>query len=78
MSVAVPFRAIDRNRRVAAGVLAGGIAYRLFLWLLPFGLVGLALLVKYPWIRADFGRFGHQSGSCAQTAHAAAAVESLI
>jgi uncharacterized BrkB/YihY/UPF0761 family membrane protein len=38
-SVAVPFRAAERNRRVAASVLAGGAAYRLFLWLLPFGLV---------------------------------------
>jgi uncharacterized BrkB/YihY/UPF0761 family membrane protein len=38
-SVAVPFRAVERNRRVAASVLAGGAAYRLFLWLLPFGLV---------------------------------------
>ena len=39
MSLAVPFRAAERNRRVAASVLAGGIAYRLFLWLLPFGLI---------------------------------------
>ena len=39
MSVAVPFRAAERNRRVASSVLAGGIAYRLFLWLLPFGLI---------------------------------------
>ena len=39
VSVAVPFRAFDRNRGVAASVLAGGVAYRLFLWLLPFGLV---------------------------------------
>jgi uncharacterized BrkB/YihY/UPF0761 family membrane protein len=39
VSVAVPFRAYERNRNVAAGVLAGGMAYRLFLWLLPFGLV---------------------------------------
>ena len=39
VSLAVPFRAIERNRRVAASVLAGGIAYRLFLWLLPFGLI---------------------------------------
>jgi uncharacterized BrkB/YihY/UPF0761 family membrane protein len=39
VSIAVPFRALDHNRRVAASVLAGGIAYRLFLWLLPFGLV---------------------------------------
>ncbi len=39
VSVAVPFRAFDRNRGVAASVLAGGVAYRLFLWLLPFALV---------------------------------------
>jgi uncharacterized BrkB/YihY/UPF0761 family membrane protein len=38
-SVAVPFRAAERNRSVAASVLAGGVAYRLFLWLLPFGLI---------------------------------------
>jgi uncharacterized BrkB/YihY/UPF0761 family membrane protein len=38
-SIAVPFRAIERNRSVAASVLAGGVAYRLFLWLLPFGLI---------------------------------------
>jgi hypothetical protein len=38
-SVAVPFRAMERNTGVAANVLAGGMAYRLFLWLLPFGLV---------------------------------------
>lgn len=39
VSVAVPFRAAERNRRVASSVLAGGFAYRLFLWLLPFGLI---------------------------------------
>ncbi len=39
VSLAVPFRAVERNRRVAASVLAGGIAYRLFLWLLPLGLI---------------------------------------
>ena len=39
VSLAVPFRAAERNRRVAASVLAGGIAYRLFVWLLPFGLI---------------------------------------
>ena len=38
-AVAVPFRAAERNRRVASSVLAGGIAYRIFLWLLPFGLI---------------------------------------
>jgi uncharacterized BrkB/YihY/UPF0761 family membrane protein len=39
VSLAVPLRAAERNRRVAASVLAGGLAYRLFLWLLPFGLI---------------------------------------
>jgi uncharacterized BrkB/YihY/UPF0761 family membrane protein len=39
VSIAVPLRAVERNRRVAASVLAGGIAYRFFLWLLPFGFV---------------------------------------
>ena len=39
VSIAVPFRAAERNRSIAASVLAGGLAYRLFLWLLPFGLV---------------------------------------
>ena len=39
VSIAVPFRAAERNRRVAASVLAGGLAYRIFLWLLPFGLI---------------------------------------
>jgi uncharacterized BrkB/YihY/UPF0761 family membrane protein len=39
VSIAVPFRAIERNRRVAASVLAGGFAYRLFVWLLPFALI---------------------------------------
>jgi uncharacterized BrkB/YihY/UPF0761 family membrane protein len=39
VALAVPLRAVERNRRVAASVLAGGLAYRLFLWLLPFGLI---------------------------------------
>jgi uncharacterized BrkB/YihY/UPF0761 family membrane protein len=39
VALAVPLRAAEKNRRVAASVLAGGIAYRLFLWLLPFGLI---------------------------------------
>jgi uncharacterized BrkB/YihY/UPF0761 family membrane protein len=47
VSIAVSFRAVERNQRVAATVLAGGLAYRLFLWLLPFGLIvggGLGLM----------------------------------
>ena len=39
VALAVPLRAAERNRRVAATVLAGGFAYRIFLWLLPFGLI---------------------------------------
>ena len=39
VAIAVPLRAVERNRRVAATVLAGGFAYRIFLWLLPFGLI---------------------------------------
>jgi uncharacterized BrkB/YihY/UPF0761 family membrane protein len=39
VTVAVPFRVAERTQRVAAGVLAGGVAYRLFLWLLPVGLI---------------------------------------
>ena len=39
VSIAVPFRAVERNRRVAASVLSGGFAYRLFVWLLPFSLI---------------------------------------
>ncbi len=39
VSLAVSLRAAERNRSVAASVLAGGLAYRLFLWMLPFGLI---------------------------------------
>jgi len=46
-SVDVGFRAADRNRRVAAMVLAGGLAYRVFFWFVGFsvlvgGLLGFA------------------------------------
>jgi uncharacterized BrkB/YihY/UPF0761 family membrane protein len=38
-SVDVGFRAADRDRRVAAGVLAGGVAYRIFFWILAASLL---------------------------------------
>lgn len=38
-TVALPFRIVERESRVAASVLAGGLAYKLFLWLLPLGLI---------------------------------------
>jgi len=38
-SVDVGFLAADRDRRVAAGVLAGGVAYRFFFWILAVALL---------------------------------------
>jgi uncharacterized BrkB/YihY/UPF0761 family membrane protein len=38
------FQAFDREMVHGGGLLAGGLAYRLFLWLLPIGLVGAELL----------------------------------
>src|SRR5262245_10431051 len=38
-SVDVGFRTFERQRRVAAMVLAGGIAYRIFFWLLALSVV---------------------------------------
>ena len=40
LTVATSFRAAEQNRRLAAAVLAGGFAYRLFFWLLALGLLG--------------------------------------
>jgi uncharacterized BrkB/YihY/UPF0761 family membrane protein len=39
-SVDAGFLAADRNKRVAAGVLAGGVAYRFFFWMLAVSLLG--------------------------------------
>ena len=39
VSIAMPFRAVERTNAVAASVLSGGVAYRLFLWLLPFAMI---------------------------------------
>jgi len=39
VSVDVGFRLADRDKQVAAGVLAGGVAYRLFFWSLSFSLL---------------------------------------
>jgi uncharacterized BrkB/YihY/UPF0761 family membrane protein len=43
-SVDVGLRAADRDRRAAAMVLAGGIAYRLFFWVLALALVASGVL----------------------------------
>lgn len=42
---------LERERMAAAGLVAGGLAYRLFLWLVPFGLVVAAALSF--WVRED-------------------------
>ena len=38
-SVDVGFRTADRDRRIAAGVLAGGVAYRYFFWILALSII---------------------------------------
>lgn len=43
--------ALERERIAAAGLLAGGLAYRLFFWLVPLGLV-LAAVLSF-WVDAD-------------------------
>ena len=42
---------MERELRAGGGLVAGGVAYRLFLWLVPFGLV-LAALLGY-WLELD-------------------------
>ena len=43
--------AFERQRLEAAGLLAGGLAYRLFFWLVPLGLVVAAILSF--WVEGD-------------------------
>lgn len=44
LSVRVAVETFNRDRRFAGGLLAGGLAFRVFLWLLPFSLVIVGLL----------------------------------
>ncbi len=41
-SVDAVFEMVDRDDEVAGGIIAGALAYRLFIWLLPLGLVAVA------------------------------------
>jgi uncharacterized BrkB/YihY/UPF0761 family membrane protein len=43
-SVDVTLSAIDRDSDVGGGIMAGALAYRLFIWLLPFALVLVGVL----------------------------------
>lgn len=73
----VAFETAQRELRSAGGLIAGGVAFRLFLWLVPFGLV-LAVLLGF-WLDVD--REGAQSAAkefgigAASIAEAADAVE---
>jgi uncharacterized BrkB/YihY/UPF0761 family membrane protein len=41
-SVDAIFDLVDRDSEIAGGIIAGALAYRLFIWLLPLGLVAVA------------------------------------
>jgi uncharacterized BrkB/YihY/UPF0761 family membrane protein len=41
-SVDAIYEMVDRDGEVAGGIIAGALAYRLFIWLLPLGLVAVA------------------------------------
>jgi membrane protein len=51
--------ALERERIAAAGLLSGGLAYRLFFWIVPLGLVFSATLGY--WVEAD--RIGLESAA---------------
>ena len=48
---------LERERIAAAGLLAGGLAYRLFFWIVPLGLVVAAILSF--WVDADRAGLEH-------------------
>jgi membrane protein len=65
--------ALERERIAAAGLLAGGLAYRLFFWIVPLGLV-LAAALSF-WVDADRPGLEHAArdyGITGATASAAA------
>jgi membrane protein len=47
VSVDLVFRAVDRDAEVGGGILAGALAYRLFVWMLPLIFVAVAGLGFY-------------------------------
>ena len=51
--------ALERERIAAAGLLAGGLAYRLFFWIVPLGLV-FSASIGY-WVESD--RVGLESAA---------------
>ena len=59
-TVDVGFRLADRDKRVAAGVLAGGVAYRMFFWLLSISVLatGALGLARRSWVDSALSEMG--------------------
>ena len=71
---AATVEAAERERMAAAGLLAGGLAYRFFLWVVPFGLV-VAAITSF-WVEEDpdgLEDAAQEFGIGGATAHAATA-----
>jgi uncharacterized BrkB/YihY/UPF0761 family membrane protein len=57
----VALHSFEREQRSGAGLLAGGLAYRFFFWLVAFGLV-IAAVASF-WVRDDEGSLEHAAKS---------------
>ena len=66
-SVDAGFRLADRDKRVAAGVLAGGLAYRLFFWLLSVSVISTGALgvVDGEWLEETLSELGFGAAASA-------------
>lgn len=76
-SIDASFDLFERDRRMAASVLAGGIAYRLFFWLLPLalilgGVLGFSSGGSAEEIAGDAGLTGAAADTVADAAETAA------
>jgi uncharacterized BrkB/YihY/UPF0761 family membrane protein len=74
--VEAALEALERERHAGGGLLAGGLAYRFFLWLVPFGLVVAALLSF--WVEADPAAFDDAIEDFGLSAAAAGAATQAI
>jgi membrane protein len=69
-------KSLERERLAAAGLVAGGLAFRFFLWLVPFGLV-LAAILSF-WVREDRGGLEDAARSFGLSAVAARSASEAI
>jgi uncharacterized BrkB/YihY/UPF0761 family membrane protein len=67
---------LAREQRAGAGLLAGGLAYRLFFWLVAFGLV-VAAGTSF-WVRADHGSLDDAAKSFGLSGAAARSATSAV